>query len=234
MKEAEMKAIILSSGGVDSTTCVSIAMNKHYDEIETVSVDYGQRHIKELKAAAEVAEYYGLYHTVIDLTGTRIYDRATTPLIAHNADTIPEESYSDQINENGTGKVSTYIPFRNGLMLAALAGYAQSAFPDDDCDIYIGAHADDAAGNAYADCRPDFLSHMQQAIKIGTYEHVNVIYPLATMNKASVVKLGIELETPYQLTWSCYKGGEKPCGKCGTCIDRANAFKLNHIADPAL
>ena len=107
-------------------------------------------------------------------------------------------------------------------------------YPDDEVDIYIGAHADDAAGNAYADCSQEFTDTIGKAISIGTYNKVHLKAPLVNMNKAEVVRTGLELGTPYELTWSCYEGGEKPCGTCGTCIDRAAAFAANGVKDPAL
>ena len=130
--------------------------------------------------------------------------------------------------------VATYVPFRNGLLLSSVAALAQSLYPTEYVGIYIGAHADDAAGEAYADCSPLFMKHMNKAIAIGTYNKVAIEAPLIRMNKAEVCRTGLKLHTPYELTWSCYKGGEKPCGKCGTCIDRAKAFEANGIKDPAL
>ena len=119
-------------------------------------------------------------------------------------------------------------------MLSAVAALASSLYPDDEVDIYIGAHADDAAGNAYADCSFEFNYAMGEAIRIGTYKMVNVKAPFVEKNKAEVVKTGLDLGVPYELTWSCYNGGDKPCGKCATCIDRAKAFAANNVADPAI
>ena len=109
-----------------------------------------------------------------------------------------------------------------------------TVYEDEEVDIYIGAHADDAAGNAYADCSEPFLKAMEDAISIGTYGKVHLVFPFADKNKAGVVKTGLALGTPYELTWSCYEGGEKPCGTCGTCRDRAAAFEANGVKDPAL
>lgn len=229
------RAIVLSSGGVDSTTCISIAIKDVGEEnVTTVSVFYGQKHSKELECAKLVADYYGLVHKEIDLSKTGIMDDSNCPLLQQSNNKIPEHSYAEQIAENGEGMVSTYVPFRNGLMLAAIASFAMAKYPDDEVDIYLGAHADDAAGNAYADCSQEFTDSIGKAIEIGTYGKVKLKAPLVNMNKAQVVKTGLELGTPYKLTWSCYKGGKKPCGKCGTCIDRANAFKINGVDDPAL
>ena len=119
-------------------------------------------------------------------------------------------------------------------MLSTAASLAASLFEEEEVDIYIGAHADDAAGDAYADCSEPFLKAMGDAVSIGTYGKVHLVFPFAEMNKAGVVATGLSLHTPYELTWSCYEGGEKPCGTCGTCIDRAAAFAANGVKDPAL
>lgn len=227
------KALVLSSGGVDSTTCVGIAVKAVGSEnVSTVSVFYGQKHNKELEFADKVAEFYNVKHYVLDLSNVLQYSNCS--LMKNSTEDIPMMSYAEQIEKNGEGKVSTYVPFRNGLMLSAVAALAQSIYPDDDVDIYLGAHADDAAGRAYADCSEEFTSAMNTAIVIGTYGKVRVVAPLVNLNKAGVVKLGLSIDVPYKYTWSCYAGGDKPCGHCGTCIDRAKAFEANGISDPAL
>ena len=229
------KAIVLSSGGVDSTTCLSLAIDElGTNNVTSVSVNYGQKHFKELQCAEDVARYYGIDHRVIDLCGTHIMDDSNCTLLRQSTEEIPEQSYAEQISNTKDGMVNTYVPFRNGLMLASVAALAMSKYPEDEVDIYLGAHADDAAGNAYADCSKEFTNAMEQAISLGTYGKVKLKAPLVNLNKASVVKLGLQLGTPYELTWSCYKGGEEPCGVCGTCIDRAEAFKANDVEDPAL
>lgn len=225
------KALVLNSGGADSSTCVSIAVNDDkYSEVATVSAMYGQKHAKELECARKIAEFYGLKHYELDLSSVMKFSNCS--LLAGSTEDIPEKSYAEQIAENGEGKVSTYVPFRNGLMLSAVAALAQSIWPDDDVDIVLGAHADDAAGRAYADCSEEFTSAMNTAIVIGTYGKVRVIAPLVNMNKAEVIGTGLKLGTPFQYTWSCYRGEEKACGKCGTCIDRLAAFHANRVEDP--
>ena len=114
------------------------------------------------------------------------------------------------------------------------ASLALSLYPDEEVTIYIGAHADDAAGNAYPDCRPDFNHHMNEAIYIGSYNKVRLYAPLNTMNKTQVVEEGLRLQVPYHLTWSCYEGGDTPCHTCGTCRDREQAFTDNGVIDPLL
>ena len=227
------KALVLSSGGVDSTTCISIAIDELGSEnVSTVSVFYGQKHSKELECAKKIAEYYGVKHYELDLSA--IFKYSNCPLLSQSTEEIVHESYAEQIAKNGEGMVRTYVPFRNGLMLSSVAALALSIYPDDEVDIYLGVHADDAAGAAYADCSEEFTTTIGAAISIGTYGKVKLRAPLVNLNKAELVKEGLRLGTPYHLTWSCYEGGETPCGKCGTCIDRAEAFRLNNIEDPAL
>ena len=225
------KALVLSSGGVDSTTCVAIAVDELGKEnVATVSVFYGQKHAKELKCAQQIADYYDLKHYELDLSNILQYSNC--PLLANSTEEIRHESYAEQIAKDGEGMVRTYVPFRNGLLLSSVAALAVSLFPDDEVDIYLGAHADDAAGEAYADCSPEFTEAMYRAIDIGTYGKVHVKAPLVHMNKTEVVATGIKLKVPYELTWSCYEGGEKACGTCGTCYDRQHAFLNNGILDP--
>lgn len=226
-----MKALVLSSGGVDSTTCIGIAIDKLGKEnVSTVSVFYGQKHAKELECANKVAKFYGVKHYELDLSSIMKYSNC--PLLKGSTEKIKHESYAEQIEENGEGMVSTYVPFRNGLMLSSVATLAMSIYPNEEVEIYLGAHADDSAGRAYADCSEEFTDAMKEAIYIGTYEKVTVKAPLVNMTKADVVKTGLKLKVPYELTWSCYEGGEKQCGTCGTCIDRKNAFMQNGVKDP--
>ncbi|MVX56725.1 7-cyano-7-deazaguanine synthase QueC [Parasutterella sp. NM82_D38] len=226
-----VKAVVLSSGGVDSTTCVAMAVNELGSaNVVTLSFKYGQRHEKELESAQKIADFYGLAHYVYDLTSIFAYSDCS--LLSSSKEKPEHMSYADQIARDGEGKVSTYVPFRNGLMLSAAAALAQSLYPEEECGIWIGAHADDAAGNAYADCSVAFNESMGRAISIGTYELVKLHAPLNRLNKAQVVAEGLKLGVPYDLTWSCYEGGEKACGKCATCIDRLAAFRANGCEDP--
>ena len=227
-----MKALVLNSGGVDSTTCVGIAVDKYgKDNVITASLYYGQKHDKELQCAKAVAEYYGVKHIEEDISNVMKYAADVCTLMKGGKE-IEHASYAEQIKEHGEGRVATYVPFRNGLLLSIAAAYADSLFPGEDVEIFYGAHADDAAGRAYADCSPEFAEAMDKAINIGTYGKIKVSRPLININKAEVVKTGLALNVPYELTWSCYEGGEKQCGTCGTCIDRKAAFKANGVTDP--
>lgn len=225
----EERILVLSSGGIDSTTCLAIAIDKYGKEnVEALNITYGQKHIKEVKQAEKIAEYYDIGHIHINLSEIMKYSNC--PLLQHSTENIKHKSYAEQLNElGGEGTVDTYVPFRNGLMLSVAASYAISK----DCtQIYYGAHADDAAGRAYPDCTPEFSEAMNTAIYEGSGKIVKMVAPLINLNKTGVVKIGIDLKAPYHLTWSCYEGGEKQCGTCGTCIDRQNAWKTNGYIDP--
>ncbi len=226
-----MRALVLSSGGVDSTTALGLAVSKYGAEnVTSLSISYGQKHDKEIEASKKVAAYYGVEQLFLDLS--LIFQYSNSSLLKQSTEEIPEESYEEQIKKTkGEKPVSTYVPFRNGLFLSSAASIALSK----DCSlIYYGAHADDAAGFAYPDCSSDFHAAMNQAVYEGSGHQLKIEAPFVKLNKAEVVKMGLELGVPYELTWSCYEGGEKPCGKCGTCLDRAKAFAANGVEDPAL
>lgn len=225
------KAVVLNSGGVDSTTCVGLAVEKYgKDNVSTLSVFYGQKHDKELECAKKIAAHYEVAHYEVDLSAVMQFSNC--PLLSQSTEAIRHESYAEQIANDGEGMVRTYVPFRNGLLLSSVTALAVSLYPDDEVEVYYGAHADDAAGRAYADCSPEFADAMNRAINIGTYEKVTLTAPLINMNKGEVVKTGLAIGVPYHLTTSCYEGREKACGTCGTCIDRINAFKVNGVEDP--
>lgn len=226
-----MKALVLCSGGIDSTTALAIAVKKYgHDNVVALSMSYGQKHDKEIKAAENVAAFFDVELLSLDLS--KIFEYSNSSLLKQSTEEIPKESYSTQIEEtNGEKPVSTYVPFRNGLFLSTAASIALSK----DCSvIYYGAHSDDAAGFAYPDCSDVFNNAMNTAIYEGSGHQLKIEAPFINMNKAQVVKMGLELGAPYELTWSCYEGGDTPCGKCGTCIDRAKAFEANGIEDPAV
>ena len=225
-----MKAVVLFSGGVDSTTCLGMAIDKYGKEnVIALSISYGQKHLKEIEASDKIAAYYGVEHLRMDLE--KIFAYSDCSLLRHSDQEIPEESYAKQLEKTDGKPVSTYVPFRNGLFLSCAASIALSK----ECNvIYYGAHADDAAGNAYPDCSTTFHEAMKQAIYTGSGNQLTIEAPFVNRTKAEVVAIGLKLHVPYELTWSCYEGGDEPCGVCGTCLDRAEAFRLNGIEDPAL
>lgn len=223
-----MKALVLFSGGVDSTTCLAMAVKEYgAAEVTALSVTYGQKHKKEIEAAEKIAAYYKVALKKLDLSV--IFEGSGCSLLESSAEDIPKESYSDQLKKTDGGPVSTYVPFRNGLFLASAASIAIT----NGCDVvFYGIHSDDSAGNAYPDCSAAFNEAMEKAVFLGSGEKVRIKAPFVGMTKAAVVKKGLELGVPYELTWSCYEGGEKPCGVCGTCRDRESAFRANGVTDP--
>ena len=223
-----MKSVVLLSGGIDSTTCLAMALEEtDAKDVLAVNMYYGQKHDREMQSARDVAEYYGVQLVELDLSA--IFAKSNCSLLKRSTDEVPHESYAEQQKDNPGKPVSTYVPFRNGLMLSAAASIAVSVGAT---KIYYGAHADDAAGNAYPDCTPAFADAINWAVWEGTGNQCEVIAPFINCNKAGVVKYGLAHNVPYEKTWSCYEGGEKPCGKCGTCIDRAKAFQENGVKDP--
>lgn len=225
-----MKALVLFSGGVDSSTCLAIAVAKYgAKEVLALSVSYGQKHSKELEAAQKIAEYYGVMLKTIDLS--KIFEDSNCSLLQGSTEDIPTESYDEQLKKSGGSPVSTYVPFRNGLFLSCAASVALSFGCN---EIYYGAHSDDAAGNAYPDCSSEFNDSINRAIFIGSGDRLTVCAPFIGLSKAEVVKRGLELGVPYELTWSCYSGTDKPCGVCGTCRDRIAAFEKNGMTDPLM
>ena len=223
-----MKALVLASGGIDSTTCLALAVDKYgKNEVTALAVLYGQKHVRELESARKVADNYGVRLLETDLS--QVYRYSDCSLLAHSGRDIPEASYADQLAGGDGGPVSTYVPFRNGLFLSVASGIALSLGCS---EVWYGAHQDDAAGSAYPDCSPAFFDAMKLAVWEGTGQQVELFAPFIHANKAGIVEKGLQLQVPYQLTWSCYEGGDLPCGKCGTCMDRARAFALNGAADP--
>lgn len=226
----EQKALVLCSGGVDSTTLLAMAVGKYGAEnVYALSISYGQRHEREIDSARKVADHYGVEQRFLDLAS--IFADSNCSLLSHSDEEIPEESYAEQLAENGGGTVSTYVPFRNGLFLSSAASMALSL----GCSVlYYGAHSDDWAGSAYPDCSPAFVAAMNEAIVQGTGGELRLEAPFVRFSKADIVRQGLALGVPYELTWSCYEGGDVPCGVCATCIDRVRAFEENGVVDPLL
>lgn len=226
------KSLVLSSGGIDSTTCLAMAIAHcgGKDNVISLSMWYGQKHMKELDAAKKVAEYYGVEHIEKDMC--TVFTESSCSLLQGREAEIPHEAYAEQLaKRKDLAPVSTYVPFRNGLFIACAASIGLSL----GCDrIYYGAHADDAAGRAYPDCSVEFHEAMKSAIWEGSGRQIQLCAPLINWSKTEVIEQGLIYGAPYDLTWSCYEGGDRPCGVCGTCIDRAKAFEANGIHDPAV
>lgn len=225
-----MKALVLLSGGVDSSTCLGMIIKElGTQNVVALCAVYGQKHTKELEAARNIAKYYSVELIEVDLI--QIFSYSNSSLLSHSTEEIPHGAYNAQLAETKDDVVSTYVPFRNGLFLSVAASIALSK----ECNvIYYGAHSDDAAGNAYPDCSNEFNEAMNAAIYEGSGKKVRIIAPFVKMHKSDIVKKGLELGVPYELTWSCYEGNNNSCGKCGTCIDREIAFEKNNTVDPLI
>lgn len=223
-----MKTLVLLSGGIDSTTCLAMSVRAYGPEnVEAVSFSYGQKHVKELECAQAIAAYYKVKHTVLTVD-SQVFAASSSTLIQGHGEMNHGKTYAE-IQAESPGEVDTYVPFRNGLMLsqAAALAYSIGAYK-----IIYGAHSDDAAGGSYPDCTPEFYKAMNEAIFQGTGQKVRLDAPLLTLNKAQVVKHGLELNAPYHLTRSCYEEDGLSCGTCATCLDRLEAFKVNNKLDP--
>lgn len=223
------KALVLFSGGIDSATCLALAIKKYGREnVIPLSIIYGQKHEKEIMAAQKILEYYGIEGLIFDLT--TIFSSSNCSLLKNSTKKIPRGTYKSQ-KSNYDSIVSTYVPFRNGLFLSVASSIALSY----DCQvIYYGAHKDDNVGDAYPDCSSSFFHSMREAVYEGTGKQLVLYAPFIHKNKSQIVKEGLDLKVPYELTWSCYEGKEKPCRICATCIDRENAFLQNNQMDPLL
>ena len=219
-----MSSLVVLSGGLDSTVCMAIANRDDNAAPLAVSFDYGQRHRVELQRAAAVARRYGAEHLVvpIDLTGWG------GSALTDTAIDVPDAGVVDP-----SVIPVTYVPARNLIFLSLAMGIAEARNAD---TVYIGVNALDYSG--YPDCRPEFVRSFEStaalALKRGVEGNpVEVRMPLVDLTKAQIVRLGVDLDAPLALTWSCYRGGKTPCGTCDSCVLRAKGFAEAGVVDPA-
>ncbi|PAZ03139.1 MAG: 7-cyano-7-deazaguanine synthase QueC [Opitutia bacterium AMD-G3] len=212
------RTVLIHSGGIDSTVLLGHLLAEGR-EVYALSVDYGQRHRRELEAAKRICAHYGVKHQVADL-------RALAPLFGANALTdshvaVPEGHYEE------ASMKATVVPNRNMLLIAVAASWAMSLKAS---SVAYGAHGGDHA--IYPDCRPVFADALDKAIRLADWHEVCLERPFVGMDKTGIVRRGVELRVPLELTWSCYVGGDKHCGKCGTCVERKEAFVQAGVKDP--
>jgi 7-cyano-7-deazaguanine synthase len=211
------KVVVIYSGGMDSFTVLNRAKHdgKH---VFALSFDYGQRHVKELQCARTVCELLGIKHKVIDIS-------AINELLAGSSLTddidIPEGQYET------ANMTSTVVPNRNMILLSLAVAYAVSIEAN---QVYYGAHAGDH--DIYPDCRPEFVERMNDVCKIANYQSVEIFSPYLSVDKAAILKDGIDMDLDYSNTWTCYNGRDKACGKCSACEERLQAFAHNNVVDP--
>lgn len=215
-----MDAVLILSGGLDSTTMLYRMLSVGY-QVHALTFNYGQRHKKEVDCAGKITSLLKIPHTVIDLS-------CISGLLGDSAllggKDVPKCHYTEDAARQ------TIVPNRNMIMLSIATGYAEArVIPR----VFYAAHKNDSA--IYPDCRAEFVDAMKPAIRLATaWNPVELEAPFINMTKAEIVKLGIDLNVPYELTWSCYRGEEKPCRECPTCIEREEAFALNDAIDPLI
>jgi 7-cyano-7-deazaguanine synthase len=219
-------SIVILSGGLDSTVCTGIA-DQAGGRIVALTFDYGQRHRVELDHAAAVARHYGAEPLVVRLDASAWGGSALTDATVDVPDATDSPSGSARIPV-------TYVPARNLIFLSVAMGVAEARDAD---EIYLGINALDYSG--YPDCRPEFVASFAGTAALATKRGVEgrpvaVRTPLVDLTKAAIVRLGLEVGAPLALTWSCYRGGERPCGTCDSCVLRAKGFAEAGVADPAL
>lgn len=211
------KIVAIVSGGMDSVTMLHDLYSQGH-EIQVISFNYGQRHIKELKVAKENAKALGLKHTVVEMGF--MSDLLSNSALTGDID-VPEGHYEDE------NMKLTVVPNRNMIMASIAIGYAVNLEYD---TVALGVHSGDHA--IYPDCRPKFIEILNEVARIANYQPIEVIAPYINMNKVNIVARGSEIGVDYSKTWTCYKGLDKACGRCGSCQERLEAFILNGLVDP--
>lgn len=211
-------SVIIVSGGMDSITL----LYNHKDEIALgISFDYGSNHnAREIPFAKMHCERLGIKHITINLDFMHQYFKSS---LLDGAEAIPEGHYADD------NMKSTVVPFRNGIMLSIAIGIAESNNLD---QVFIANHGGEHT--IYPDCRPEFINAIDAAATAGTYNNVKVVAPYTKITKSDIARIGKKLGIDYTETWSCYKGGEVHCGKCGTCVERKEALAEAGIEDKTI
>ena len=212
------KVVVIYSGGMDSYTVLHKAIQQGLTPY-ALTFDYGQRHIKEIDVARSVCQELGVEHKVIDISainqligGSSLTDSSIDVALGH----YQEESMK-----------STVVPNRNMILLSLAIGYAVSIGAE---QVYYGAHSGDHA--IYPDCRPEFVEKMNEVAAIANYEKTEIFSPYLNSDKIGILKDGLAMGLDYSKTWTCYNGREKACGKCGSCVERLEAFAANGVTDP--
>ena len=218
------KAVILLSGGLDSAVTLFWAKNKGYD-CHCLAFDYGQRHKKELRCSRHLAKAAGAEVYFVKLAfpwkGSSLTDKAID---------VPSARSLSRIKRRGIP--NTYVPARNTIFLSIASSFAEAIGAS---KIFIGAHSEDSSG--YPDCRREYLEAFRRVIRLGTKagiaKKLGLEFPIINKTKDEIISLGLKLKVPFEFTWSCYKGGDYPCGMCDSCILRAKGFKSAGLIDPA-
>ena len=214
-----MKAVVIVSGGMVSVTLLYHVVDLGYAP-SVLSFNYGQRHKRELESAKKVCALLGLEHKVVDITS--INQLLQGSALTSDID-VPKGHYAED------NMKLTVVPSRNTIFLALASGYAVSIGAS---DVFFGAHKGDSA--QYPDCRPQYVHALNKAFMLANFQPVTVHAPFVLQDKADIAKLGLKLQVPFELTWTCYEGKERPCLQCGSCVERTYAFLQTHSKDPLL
>ncbi|MBW4935133.1 7-cyano-7-deazaguanine synthase QueC [Marinobacter sp. F4206] len=209
--------VVIYSGGMDSYTLLHLARERGY-QVHALSFNYGQRHVRELECAASVCQSLGIPHKVIDI-------RAMSEVMSGSALTsgieVPEGHYEEDSMK------ATVVPNRNMILLSLATGYAVTVGAG---AVWYGAHGGDHA--IYPDCRPEFVEKMDAVCRVANYEPVGIEAPFMSMDKGRILAEGLQLGLDYSQTWTCYNGRDRACGRCGSCVERLEAFAANGVTDP--
>lgn len=210
------KIVVIYSGGMDSFTLLNDAISQG-KQVYALSFNYGQKHSKELHYAQKVCDELAIPHKIVDITA--IHQLLMGSSLTDDIE-IPDGHYEEESMK------STVVPNRNMIMLSLAIAYAVSVKAS---AVWFGAHGGDHA--IYPDCRPEFVERMAAVSQVANYEVIDVVAPYLDWNKTSILARGLELGLDYGKSWTCYKGREKACGKCGACQERLEAFSDNRVAD---
>lgn len=210
--------VVIYSGGMDSYTLLHLARSRGY-QVHALSFNYGQRHVRELDCARSVCEAHGIPHQTIDIRAMSEVVMAGSSLTSDLQ--VPEGHYQEDSMK------ATVVPNRNMILLSLATGYAVTVGAG---AVWYGAHGGDHA--IYPDCRPEFVAKMDAVCRIANYEAVGIEAPFMAMDKGQILAEGLRLGLDYHHTWTCYNGRERACGRCGSCVERLEAFAANGVTDP--
>jgi len=219
------EAVVLLSGGLDSSTMLAMAIEQGF-EVVAVTVDYGQRHRREIESAKKIAEHFRAKEHILIMVDL---GRSLTSSLTTESVNVPLSRSKEEI---GAGIPNTYVPSRNIIFLSIASSIAESRGAE---SVFIAANAVDFSG--YPDCTPEFIQSFQKVLEVGTRAGrenrvIRIEAPLIRMSKADIVREAIRLKVPLEKTWSCYLGGTKACGKCDSCLLRLEGFKSAGFKDP--
>lgn len=215
-----MKTVLILSGGIDSSTLLYRLIKKELNEVFCMTFNYGQRHGREIESAIEIVKSIdaGIGHQIVDLSNINSVFRGSA---LTDSVEVPEGHYQSESMKQ------MVVPNRNMIMLAIAIAKAISLEYD---NVSYAAHSGDH--EIYPDCRPEFVKLFRELAQMCDWRPIDICTPYINFTKADIVRDGLKLDVPYELTWTCYNGGSVACGKCGSCVGRLEAFQKNEVQDP--